>query len=545
LKETAHIDLDKMTPEEMASYLPFLDAAVSQDERLNPLLTFVPNGKIEEVVNAVGEDQDKWIFILASANSVGKTAGTINILGNIIWGPQNEWFHGPRYTAWNSPKKIWYISEQSSLKDFIVGTDLNGPSEFHKWFPAGRFTCVKSGYDYISRISTDNGWTITFKTFDMDASKFESDKVGVIVFDEPPPESIFNAALSRLTLGGIVIMPMTPLFQSAWVKNRLVDSSLPHVFLLTAHMHANCKQCSEQGKPGSKRGRLDHDWLLEWASQFDPEEREARENGTFAHLVGLVYQNIHPTYHRHNYPADHFNQEEYRIYCAIDPHDRKPPAIGWFAVDRYENGFAIDEFPFCPDFKPFNDIKAWPLKTEENCEWIRKKELANGWEPQKIVRVMDPNWGRKPDQTIGLTTQEIYAKIGRKMNYPLNFSLNVNDDLKAGHRLVRDSFALNPDNQTRFKIGMMLHNTWHALTNYAYVERQGKALDAKGISENVGEKFKDFTDPSRYFWMFFKKPSVPKKEQEEIHTLDDLVYKKILPRVRAKANKTRRNWSQI
>jgi phage terminase large subunit-like protein len=490
--------------------MELLDVVEGQTMQLNPVQGFVPNGKIEEFIHSIGHDEKKWIYILPAANSLGKTAAAIAVLVNIIYGSQNEWFTGPRFEKWEYPKKFWYISEQSTLKDLVCGTDLRVESEISKWFPKGRYDFVKAGYDYYSRLTTDTGWVGTFKTFDMDPSKFESDKIGVAIFDEPPPEPILNSVIARLTLGGIIIMPMTPLYSAGWVLDRLVDKAGPesHIFVLYGDIEDNCK---EHGV----RGRLSHDQIQRIIAEYDPEEVEARAHGRFMHLIGLVYKGIHPSKHRHNFEPDYFTQkdEKFKIYCVMDPHDAKPPLIGWFAVDQYEHAFAVDEYPSKPEFPPFHLIKNFNLTTEDICHVIREHEQLNGWDPRKIVRVMDPNFGNKKQQSVGMTVKQQVYQIGRKMGYPLRFSTNVLDDLIAGHKVVRDYLKLTPENDARFQVGMKCENLWYQLTHYARRPIDPRRAEIDGPTERVAMKFKDGADVIRYFFVTLKPPRPVRKTE--------------------------------
>jgi phage terminase large subunit-like protein len=239
-------------PQEASTQGPSPLATLARQElerrrRANPLKYFIPNGAIESLVNAIGEHQasGKFIFVLPAANSVGKSAAAIAILGAAMYGPPNEWFDFELFHNWPYPKKFWYISEQTTLKETICGIGEGADastSEIRKWMPEGRYEFNKAGLEYFSHFVSDTGWTGSFKTFDQLPSKFESDKVGIIVLDEPPPEPIFNACLARLTLGGIIIMPMTPLFSAGWVADRLVNESNPnpHVYVLRADIEENC-----------------------------------------------------------------------------------------------------------------------------------------------------------------------------------------------------------------------------------------------------------------------------------------------------------------
>ncbi len=489
------------SPEEKQAIIKLAQNELAYQQKENPLRFFEPNGAIEKLITEVGSNDKKWIFVLPAANSVGKSAASINILGNIIWGSQSEWFQGKRFSKWTFPKKFWYMSEKDTLKNFVCGIDESTESEISKWFPRGRYSVQKAGYEYFSQLTTDNLWSGMFKSYDQEVKQFESDKIGVAIFDEPPPESIFNAVLARLTMGGIILMPMTPLTNSAWTLDRLVNNASQEsdIFVLYADIEENCRT-------HGIRGRLEHSQIERIISFYDPEELDARAHGKFTHLSGLVYKNIHPATHRHSFTPDHFKQSEFQIFNVVDPHDARPPFVGWFAVDKYKNAWGIDEYPN----EMFHLIRSFNLTTPEICKIIKEREIANGWDGKKITRIMDPNFGNKPIQAVGKTTAEYFAACGRDIDYSLWYNTSVNDDLFAGHRMVRDWLSVNADGETRFKIAENCQNIWYQLTHYSRNERKGRALEIHGPGENVSEKFKDGADVVRYFFMAMRPP---KKEE--------------------------------
>jgi len=476
-------------------------ALAEQERKENPVAGFVPNGKIAEFIRAVGEDEKKHTFVLAAGNGLGKTSGTIACMVNLMYGPQSEWFRGKRFVEWDYPKRAWYISEQATLKNVVCGVEETGRSEIRKWMPRGRYRFTKSGYDYFSQLTTDTEWSVSFMTFDMDKTQFESDTVGLVILDEPPPEELFNACVARLRQGGLIIMPMTPLYHSAWVKDRLVDNATEEsgVYVLYGDIE---DQCIEHGV----RGILHHEHIMRMVNEYDDEERDARKSGQFMHLSGLVYKGLHAAKHRHEYALEHFNQKEYKIINVVDPHDAKPPACGWFAVDKYKNPWGVGEYPTLPEYPLFHQIKNFNLTTMEVCVRIKEFEQEAGWDPSQIIRVMDPNFGQKPIQAVGKTVKQVFRRCGKELKWPLNYSTRVNDDLSAGHRIVRDMLKIHPDFGVQFRIGMNCPNMWYGLTHYSRKHREGKRLDVDGMGEAVAEKYKDFADIVRYMGMFLRGP---------------------------------------
>ncbi len=499
-------------------------------ERLsNPAKFFEPNGEIEKVARAVGEMEHKKIFLLSAANSLGKTAFEIVCLANLIWRYeeiQNEYFSGLRYCGrWPYPKKFWYISDTATLKEFVCGTDENVStenSEVRKWFPRNRYTFTKNGLDYYSRLTTDNGWTGSFKTYEQAVSQFESDKIGVLIFDEPPPKDIFKACMARLTLGGIVIMGMTPLAKSAWVADDLLPQATEDgpVFVLYGDIEGNCKQ-------DGIRGRLDHDYIHGFlAKQYDDDEREARLHGIFTHFSGLVFKGLRIELHHPVVPEEEkFNQKDYRIIQVVDPHDAYPPFSQWYAVDRLLHVQSVDEYPRVGESggQYFHQIKGFSKTTKEVCQEFRRIEQENGWDGSQILRVMDPNFGNSPKQTVGMKLHQFYAKCGREIGYPfLRYRVNVNDSLEAGHALIKEWLKPTPDGEVRFTITNRTPNLWYHFTHYTFKLRTGKRVEEDGQGEDVTQRFKAGIDVTRYLFMFLRGPKAEEMAPRKLEWYEEV-----------------------
>src|SRR3990172_8797342 len=141
----------EMGLEEVEIFEEIARQQVEQEEILNPLCAYVPNGAIEKVVRVIGMDgresdhAGRYIYILAAANGVGKTAGVLAILGNIMWGRQSSYFAGERYEFWRYPKEFWYVSEQTTLKEVVCGINEGEEKAIQKWFQRGRYTFTKAG----------------------------------------------------------------------------------------------------------------------------------------------------------------------------------------------------------------------------------------------------------------------------------------------------------------------------------------------------------------------------------------------------------------
>jgi hypothetical protein len=85
---------------------------------------------------------------------------------------------------------------------------------------------------------------------------------------------------------------------------------------------------------------LSEDAVKGFEQSLTEEEKEARIHGRFMHLTGLVYKEFNPDIHICEPPIV---RPTWTRYMAIDPHERMPTAVLWFAVDNNENHWVYDE----------------------------------------------------------------------------------------------------------------------------------------------------------------------------------------------------------
>lgn len=154
-------------------------------------------------------------------------------------------------------------------------------------------------------------------------------------FDEPPRWDIFKATVARMRRGGIIFMTLTPLVHSAWIKDELVDKAKEKgVAYVTADVEANCKR-------HGVRGILEHKDIERMIAQYDEDEKLARIEGKFGHLIGLIFKMFDRNIHVIE-PFD-INHREFSVYHALDPHPRVEDAGLWLAVDKKGTKYVVDE----------------------------------------------------------------------------------------------------------------------------------------------------------------------------------------------------------
>lgn len=304
---------------------------------------YEPTGKGEEFINAFA-DGDNFIILYSAANGVGKTCTLVNLLAHLFWNTgENPYFNGKLFKDFPYSKRGRIVSTPTNVEKNII-------PEMKQWFPKGKYKTGKGNKKFESIWKTSTGWEFDIMTYEQDSMEFEGATLGWAVFDEPPPQAILKATISRMRKGGIIIIGATPLGGSAYLYDQFAKGSM-EVELTSSETGAVMKYerkigyiecdiesaCREHGV----RGHLRHDDIMKMIAEYSEDEKQARIYGKFQHLVGLVFK----TFSRqvHVIPAFDINMRDYTVYEALDPHPRNPDAVIWIAVDRKGTKFVIDE----------------------------------------------------------------------------------------------------------------------------------------------------------------------------------------------------------
>lgn len=502
-----------------------------------PAQTFLPNRPQADLVKAIGTMAppfgDKRIFLVTSANGTGKTTAAFNIILNIAYPGLNIYkyakdvqtgeefpgfFRWPFYMKFPKtwPKNVWYVATKDALKAI--------DKKLKEWASQPIIDNFKydSGRKLESIHLPDTDWDIYFKTIDQDPKTFETADVSIIIFDEPPPYRLFTAAVSRTRKGGIIIIPATPLFEAAWFVDEIIDKvdEDGDKYHQTVNVWTNCIEKAGEWDLGrwgvQKKGNLWHRNIEFQIRNWDPDEVEARRDGEFKYLVGLVYKTYKADLHWLKEPIPAIPSPMHYMYrMIIDPHDRRPPAIIWVRYDKFGRRYIMREWPsrIDPQYNhlPYHKIKsADPLTIRDFISIIAKIEREFEIPQKRLQRIMDPRFGRKPIRTTGRTVAQEYTHIARNLKDDLKladnwgFILSLGDDtaegatLAAGHKAVKEILKPMADGDLPLVIDPSCYNVNYAMTHYSYDELTPKQEEKKEVSERVREIGKDFADCVRY-----------------------------------------------
>lgn len=320
----------------------------AQEEKARRLLYeqyryYEPNGKGEEFIDEFASGEN-FIVLYSAANGVGKTATMSNILAHLFWNTgENEYFNGKLFKDFPFSKKGRIISTPTNIEKNVI-------PEMKTWFPKGRYKTHKSNKKFESVWETDTGWSFDIMTYEQDVTEFEGITLGWAWFDEPPPQAIFKATVSRMRRGGIIIIGATPLAGSAYLYDAFakgeyeveissseggtVEKYMRKIAYIEADIESACRT-------HGVRGHLRHADILQMIAEYSEDEKQARIYGKFQHLVGLIFKRFSRKIHV--IPPFQITMRDYTVYEFLDPHPRTPDAVMWVAVNRQGTKFVVDE----------------------------------------------------------------------------------------------------------------------------------------------------------------------------------------------------------
>lgn len=326
---------------------------------------------------------------------------------------------------------------------------------------------------FLTKMISRTGARFDIVTHDMDTMALEGWQGHWAWFDEPPPRDKWVATLRGLVRwNGRWMVTCTPLSEP-WMYDEIYTN--PEYFVINIDIRDN--------------PYLSEEAIQKFESSLTEEEKEARLHGKFMHLSGLTYKEFDPAIHVKPQQAI---PSEWPRWCVCDPHDRKPFALIWFAVDPLQRIWIYDEWPS----GWFHEMKSSDKSLRDYVHLIREKEMG-----QEIYRrIIDGRAGKAPllvgtqsgahqdslidaFQDLGLVFEPSYITMTTGITDPGH--LRVKEMLRTSP--VTDEPSLVITANCRNLIYAFQHNTW-----------ENSRTETGVVLERQSQFAKDFLDLVRY-----------------------------------------------
>jgi len=365
------------------------------------------------------------------------------------------------------------------------------------------------------------GSTIHFRSYVQQADTFEGVVFDWLHWDEPPPRPILNAAeRGKMRTNAPSWLTMTPLKEpyiydifTLKAFNNGGDDDEIAIFRCSVWENCQdwCRNCNlmipendpDKLEPGQVRpksrcpncnkvmGFMPRAGIENYLKKItDPDEREAREEGKWKHLSGLIYKELDRSVHL--YKDFEIPQDWMRIE-VIDPHDRKPTRWLFGAVSPEEitiNGKSANRIYWYTYLLLSGNI-------DKIAQAVKVRRAENRYREPAFV-IIDAKFGaaHKPSHGIEQTSwQEELEKSG--INHII-LSHSSPGDIGLGHKRVKEYLAphYSPVKDKTFP-GMLFalegcsgdRGPTQDMWNYQW---------DKDKPESPDEAYKDFCDCVRY-----------------------------------------------
>lgn len=263
---------------------------------------------------------------------------------------------------------------EKGVRDIII-------PEIKKWLPKSRLIKEKPNSQGITvkmYLRGDEGESVlSFMSGEQDDMTFEGDMTDYVWIDEPIRRSVYISCLRSLIVSkGPLIFTLTPLTEP-WIYQDLYCARDPEI---------ECIQGSIYDALIEKGGHLTKEQIESFVSKIPESERPARVNGEFKHLIGRVYKAFDPKIH----VVENFRIPfDWPVWCAIDPHTRKPNAALWLAISPEEEWYVCNEVYFQGGIEDFgHEVKRISRQYNTVCHLIDTSSETPDWNKRETARTL-------------------------------------------------------------------------------------------------------------------------------------------------------------
>lgn len=461
------------------------EAKVLRDrlKKEEPYRFFIPNGKQEEFLYL-----NNFIRMFLGGNGTGKTAIEANIIANICVKDNNEinsWFRDISYFKdLQRPTRGRIISSATVITEVVI-------PELEKWLPMNKVTRSKEFKPYYKKWKL-NGHEFDIMTTEQEPKEHEGVTLDWLICDEPPTHQIFDVYPSRFRSqnSGAIFLMMTPLTDAGWIYDELYNKQKER------DVGVVYSSCWDASVTKGVRGHLSDVFIDRLVEQYKdtPEELEARVEGKFMHLAGLVFKNFNRI--RHVIPV--FSVPEWwDIYEVIDAHEETPDAISWFTTDELGYKYQLDELWFSGDV------------IGKEAEQIAEKRKQ--WKQKPVLTICEPRM-KNEDKHTGTSTLELLAQEMTQLQEPFSFELG-SKDLDGGIIAIRNS--LNPIKAETPLLRITekcVHTIWE-MERLVWQKHANKTADKKSPPNKPMDKDDHFIENMRRFLLYNPSTSERKLNQ--------------------------------
>ena len=404
---------------------------------------------------------DDWVI-------TGNTAVEANIIANICAKDNRDmtsWFRDiPYFKNLKRPTRGRIISSATIASEVVI-------PELEKWLPMKNVTRNKEFKPYFKKWKI-NGHEFDILTTEQDPKEHEGVTLDWVIFDEPPTKQVFDVYPSRFRSKneGVIFMFMTPLTDAGWIYDDIFNKQKER------DVGVIYSTCWDASKSKGVRGHLSDVFINRLIEQYKdtPEELDARLEGKFMHLAGLVFKN----FRRDKHVIKPFTIPTWwNIIEAIDTHPQTPDAVMWLAIDELGYKYIIDELWF-------------DGTVEEEAMAIIAKRKQIGVDP--IVTIVEPAaWN--VDKHTNINVADMLAEELARRSAKFSFEKG-SKDLMGGIEAIRNAFKPDKAEVPMLRIFENCTRTVWEIERWVWQKFSGKSSDKKDPPNRPVDKDDHFVE---------------------------------------------------
>lgn len=373
--------------------------------------------------------------------------------------------------------------------DFNEGLEKILMPELLRWLPPSKLKNGSWEQSYSRQLRTltlENGSFVEFMSYEQDQEKFAGTSRHFIHYDEEPPKSIYTECSARLVdTGGSFWLTMTPLngMESFIYDQLYLPGQIPGSGIKVVQVEMTDNPYISPAEAERFLSSID-----------DPQEREARKQGTFQNIGGGAFKSFKPAIHV--IPSDLFQLAPMSNfqYASMDHGFNNPTS--WHYHFTTDNGIVVT----------WDEIYQTETTVPEWAAILHGRNRDKGRRAPDIY-VGDPAIKQRSAQT-GHSIQALYAQEGIPIILGNNDQLygvnKMNNYLKSLKWFITDN---NP-----VLIQQMQRVRWATWAS-------SKQKDKNNVKETLHKHNDHATDDVRYLFSILP-DIVPTDDLNKIKTLE-------------------------
>lgn len=380
------------------------------------------------------------------------------------------------------------IRARACAVDFNYGVDAIIIPEIKRWLPPSFLVngSWEDSYDKEHKVLTlANKSFLEFRSYDQDLEKFAGTSRHIIWCDEEPPQHIYNENMARLVdTNGYSMLTMTPVEGMSWVYDDLflpgTEGTDEDIEVIEIEMTEN---------PHLAKEAVDR-----FLKTLSPDERKARESGTFVTIGGKVFKAFQEEYHVID-PVDPKTLLDWQWYVSFDHGYNNPTAIEWHAVSPDNEVITFDEH------------YASEMTVKEHAAVFWEKVAAHGKEPDYIVG--DPAMHQRNGVT-GTSIVQEYAEAGI-------YIAEANNDVSSGVNKMQQYLRIRENGKSSWHISRSCPALIGEMKKLRWATYESRKMQFRNnAQEKIHKKDDHACDSTRYFFTFMPDLTPDKPTPQDI-----------------------------